>query len=612
MGRSSLFMDHGIPVQAEEERTAAFCIKEGQTRFVIAAKGFALIVDPETGASRQVLFPDGNKEYPYSSFSSKGLFYTGAGNMLLVLDPFLEEGFVFSKAIDNGEEIVGLSFAEDRQGFIYFTSYPHCHLLRYSPESKEIVDYGSMDPVEKYAGSLAVDGEGWVYIGIGTEHKDIVAFHSVKGIKKSLVPKSERNKGAGYVYLGTDNAVYGHWQANDMREVNHSSRWLTFTEGTHQEISDTELPSSHFSGSGFQKVHRNNEAEHRVLSYSLSEGYAVFLNKEIGLSKRRKLLYHSDGTALSTLYSSPDGYLYGTSMHPLQLFRYEFITGEITNYGGEVIEEGGGGNIPAYASQGDYMIGVAYAGGKLYSFDLKQPIVQGKNPRLLLRTEDIHRPRCAISLRDNQHIAWGGFPGYGMVGGGLGIYNVETQKNIVVTHDRLVPNQSTISLGEMKTGEILGGTSIDTPGGARTSEKEARLYLFDRKLQKAADSFVPIAGAREIAQIFVDPFDRAHCLTDKSLYFVCNPFTQEVLFQKDVSDCGTIVRNGFAFERSSSTLFVLLNKAVLSIRIQEGALLEPNINMSLPLHATSGIAFYEGRIFYGSGSHLCSIYAEME
>lgn len=85
------FISHGIPVAAAEERTSAMCARHGECRFVIAAKGFALVVNPLSGRTKQVFFPENNREYPFASLSSKGLFYTGAGKMILVLDPFLEK-----------------------------------------------------------------------------------------------------------------------------------------------------------------------------------------------------------------------------------------------------------------------------------------------------------------------------------------------------------------------------------------------------------------------------------------------------------------------------------------------------------------------------------------
>lgn len=598
------FTDYGIPVSAEEERTAAICVNaEGDYRFVIAAKGFVIIVDLETDDVKQVFFPESNDEYPYSSFSSNGLFYTGAANMLMVLDPFLEQ-FIYYKVIENGEEIVGFSFAEDFLGNIYFTSYPHCHLLCYSPRSKAIKDYGSMDLTEKYPGTVAVDNVGWAYIGIGTENKNIVAFHLETGLKKDLIVESQREKGTGYVYLGEDGIVYGHTGATS------SPQWLKFSNGNFETIEVEKRSPSFYTGIAFQRIHRNLEGSYHIKRYSLSECYIELVHRETGQTKNIHFSYTSDGAKLSTIYLGPDNHIYGTSMHPLQFFQFDSYTNTMINFGGEVVEKGGGGNIAAYASSGNLLIGAAYAGGKLYVFDTTKKFRKSENPKLVLEEESIHRPRCAIALNDHEHIVWGGFPGYGMVGGALGIYHVESEENHLLTHETVVVNQSTISLGELSSGDILGGTSMETPGGAESREKEARLYILDWKTQKVKNSFVPIEGAREIAQIFVDQFDCAHCLTDQSIYFVCDPNTEQILFQKDLSSWGQIVRNGFAYYLPTNTLYCLLSHTLLSMEIQEEQCVEPKVVQSLPMIASSGIVHKNNHIYYGSGSHLCSIQIE--
>lgn len=607
---NSNFTDYGIPVSAEEERTAAMCINvDRESRFVIAAKGFVLIINPENGYSKQVFFPDNNLEYPFSSFSSNGLFYTGAGTMFMVLDPFLER-FVYYRVIKNGEEILGFSFGEDKVGNIYFTSYPHCHLLCYHPKTEEIVDFGSMDSSEKYPGSLAIDEMGWAYIGIGTENKNIVAFHLEKGYKKNLIPDSERKKGAGYVYLGEDGKVYGHMDASDLKDVNYSSRWMKFSNGEFRYIDSNELPPSSFSGTGFQKIHRNLETNYQVILYSLSERIVRMIHKETGESKTITFTYFSDGAILSTIFFGPDGHIYGTSMHPLQFFRFDISTGKTTNFGGRIIEKGGGGNICAYASNGSLLIGVAYAGGKLYVFDTSKAFMYKDNPKLVLQEEKIHRPRCAIALGDKQHIIWGGFPGYGMVGGALGIYHIETEKNQLITHESVVVNQSTVSLAELSSEDILGGTSIETPGGAQLREKEGCLYVLDWKSKVVRHKFTPIKGAREISLIYVDSFGRAHCLTDQSVYFVCNPYQQEILYQQDLSSWGRVIREGFVYDITSKTLFCLLSKTLLKIEISKEKVYEPKVVQRLEREASSGIVFYNKRIFYGSGSHICCIQTE--
>lgn len=598
---NNLFTDYGIPVSAVEERTAAICMNaEGEYRFVIAAKGFVIIVNLENDHIKQVFFPENNDEYPYSSYSSNGLFYTGAANMLMVLDPFLEK-FIYYKVIENGEEIVGFSFAEDILGNIYFTSYPHCHLLCYSPHSKEIMDYGSMDLTEKYPGSVAVDHTGWAYIGIGTEKKNIVAFHLEKGLRKDLIEEQQREKGTGYIYLGIDGFVYGHMGASS------SSQWMKFSNGEFETIDTEKLSPSFYTGTAFQRIHRYHEGSYHIERYSLSEGYIELVHRETAKTKKIHFNYTSDGAKLSTIYLGPDDHLYGTSMHPLQLFQFNISTNKTTNFGGEIIEKGGGGNIAAYASNGNILIGAAYAGGKLYVFDMAKKFKKNENPKLVLQEESIHRPRCAVALKDHKHMVWGGFPGYGMVGGSLGIYCIESEKNDLLTHEKVVENHSTISLGELSSGNIVGGTSIETPGGAGSREKEAHLYVLDWETRRVKNSFVPIEGAREIAQIFIDEYDRVHCLTEQSIYFVCNPTTEQILFRKDLSNWGQIVRNGFAYDLPTNTLYCLLSHTLLSMEIQVEQCVEPKVVHTLPMSASSGIVHKNSRIYYGSGSHLCSI-----
>ncbi|WP_062106857.1 hypothetical protein [Bacillus niameyensis] len=595
--------DHGIPVQAQESRTAAICINsDGEERFVIAAKGFLMILDLETGKATQVFFPEKYVEYPFASFSSKsGLFYTGAGKMLIVLDPFKEKVIDY-KWNENGEEIIGFSFAEDRKGNIYCTTYPHCHLLQYIPESRSIIDYGSMDPTEKYAGSLAVDLNGWIYMGVGTERKDIIAFQPATGKKQSLVADQERTRGTGFVYQGTDGGVYGHWEAETMQTVNHAFEWYTFSNG-YLEKSKGRAPS-HYSGLQFKRIHRNGARKYTIAEFSLSEGYVICKSSD-GEQKQVDFTYRSDGAVLSPLYKGPDDCLYGTSQHPLQFFKYDFE--EMQNYG--PIERGGGGNICAYASQGMKMIGFAYAGGKIYEFDLNKPIApKAQNPILISEHESIHRPRCAVSHSDGKHIVWGGFPGYGMTGGGLGIYHVGTKEIEIIPHTAIVPNQSTICLGILRSGDVLGGTSIDTPGGASSKEKTGALYYFNWSKKQVEYVLNPISDSREISQLFIDCEDQAHCLTVEGVYFIFNPTKGLVSKSIDLSKYGTPVRSGFTVNEQRTKLYGLFSKTIIMFDLESHA--EPAIVTTLEIAATSGIAFKDGRIYYGSGSRLLSVEVE--
>ncbi|WP_010268839.1 hypothetical protein [Paenibacillus senegalensis] len=201
-GRTNSFVNHGVPVHAEESRTGAVCTnKSGESRIVLAAKGFVVIVDPLTERNVQLFFPAGNREYPYASFSdSLGYFYTGAGRMFMMLDPF-RESFVYYETVGYSAELLSFSFEENAEkDEIYFTAYPTCHLYKFNRVSKQTVLVTRLDSRQMYPSHLALGKDGWLYAGVGTERKTIVAYHLANGELRSLVPEEQRTRGMGVVY----------------------------------------------------------------------------------------------------------------------------------------------------------------------------------------------------------------------------------------------------------------------------------------------------------------------------------------------------------------------------------------------------------------------------
>ncbi|WP_233354959.1 hypothetical protein [Paenibacillus sp. JZ16] len=56
--RMGAFERIGVPADVDESRSAAVCRRDdGAERIVIAARGYVLIVDPETGSCSQLYFP---------------------------------------------------------------------------------------------------------------------------------------------------------------------------------------------------------------------------------------------------------------------------------------------------------------------------------------------------------------------------------------------------------------------------------------------------------------------------------------------------------------------------------------------------------------------------
>lgn len=578
------FIDHGIPVQADESRSGAVCANaQGERRLVITARGYVLVVHPDTGDCRQLPFPEGLVDYPFASIGARdGLFYTGAGHLFMVLDPF-EPAWRFHASPAPGESIMAFSLAEGPDGAIYASTYPHCHLFRYDPATQDFTGFGPMDETQEYVSHLAVDATGWVYLGIGTERKNLLAFHPAIGERRQLLPESARTRGAGHVHLGADGQVYGHW----------GEGWHRFEGGRGSALPESEVSPWLYTGHGYNRIHRS--ADLRLVRLSLPD-------RELVLGERTLALrYESQGAHLAPMVAGPDGNLYGTSMHPLQFYTYRPAEGRLVNYGGKAVERGGGGNICAYAVQGGMIAGAAYAGGFFHLFDPKSPVAPG-NPRLAAIHDEIHRPRCALAHPDGRHIIWGGFAGYGAVGGALAIYDLATGTDEVLPNQAVVPDQSTLCLGALEGGDLMGGTSILAPGGAQPRASEAVLYRLDWATRKVRWRCTPIPGAREIALLAVEGGRRVHAITGDSCYFAFDPETREVLCRHDLSSCGEVVRDGLR-PGPGGVLYALLRNAICRIDPES---LRPAVIARPPVPITAGMAILQGRLYFGSGSHLWS------
>jgi hypothetical protein len=597
------FCNLGIPVRADEERSSAVCVNEaGETRVVIAARGYVLIVHPDTGECRQMPFPEGVVDYPFASMSSrKGLFYTGAGRLFMELDPFAA-AFIHYGAPAPDEEIIGFAFAEDERGRIYTTTYPGCWLIRHDPASGKTERLQRLDPEQKYAASLAAGADGWMYAGIGTERKNIAAYHPESGVLQHLIPERERTRGSGYVHQGTDGEVYGHY--GSPHAEGGGDAWYLFAGGMKVAVDTTEVAEPLYRGSGYQKIHRDLPDGRHVRSVSLADGELVIAESASGEERIVPLRYEAGGTPLAPLTAGPDGNIYGTSQHPLHFYAYLPAEGRFVHYGGKAIERGGGGNICAYAVQGGLLAGAAYAGGHLHVFDPKKPVCytagDGRNPRLAASSEEIHRPRCAIAHPDGEHVVYGGFAGYGAAGGALGIYNIRTGEHQIVPNEAIVPFHSTICLAVTEDGDLIGGTSVETPGGAHPKASEAQMYIMDWRTKTVRLRWVPVPGSREISLMLRSPLSHIHALTSDCLYVVIDCSTQQLLHRRDLSEYGRIVRNGLELG-SDGYVYGLLSRGIFRV--------DPNtfridIAAVPPEEITAGMALTEDGIYFASGCQL--------
>lgn len=598
-----VFTNHGIAAPVAELRGAA-ALQDAAGRNIIilvpldqSARGFLLVVDVDSGETQQCFYPEG---VPLagafaSLLSTNGKFYTGEAGYLLEFDPTTRE-FTFSgKPHEESGHFVGRSIIDGPDGLIWIGTHPRSHLVSYNPTTHEFHDYGQLDPTEQYFNYLAYDDTGWFYAGIGTARMSLVAFNPATGEKRQLLPDDQRVVGSATVYRGTDGNAYG----------SAGSNWYRLAGGQATPIDRSEAAPVAPHGQTGYGGRTGGFPDGRTWNVNLEEGWVEVSVPATNTTRRIGLEYQSGGALLTSMVAGPDGKVYASSCHPMHFVVYDPAKDRLTDLG--PVANVGGGNFCDMATQGPFICAPSYSLGIFHLFDTTRPFNGGfgedPNPRELARwPEDICRPRATIGHPDGRHIFMAGFAGYGRVGGGLGIYDLQTEQATLVTHEKLIPNHSTIALRVLPDGNLIGGTSTEAPGGGHPLANEAVIYGYDWQAAKVLFQVAPVPGAGAIVTLEVDAEGKVYGLASGGQFFVFDPVTQQVIHRADLSELGGPLRSGLS-RQPDGRIYAVFSRAIA--RIEPGSF-AVTVLANPPVPVTAGMAIVGGRLYFCSGASIWS------
>jgi len=340
-----------------------------------------------------------------------------------------------------------------------------------------------------------------------------------------------------------------------------------------------------------------------IVRYNLPERWMLVKDPKIGSEKRIEIRFRSGGASISTIAPGPDGKIYGSTSHPMHFFAYDPSPRVLNDFG--PVKKIGGGNICAMASQGQYLVGPSYSSGYFHLFDTTRPFDQqsetSPNPRIIAQFEgDVTRPRTCLAHPDGEHVLMAGFMGYGMTGGGIGIVNLKTGEKTLLTHEQVIPFHSTHTLKALPNGDLVGGTSVLTPGGGHAREKEGVLYIMDWKTKKVIFRTVPVPGAEEVYSLEVGPDGLVYGIASGSRFFVFDPGKRSIEHSEDLSSYGSLVRPSLA-AGPGGTVYVVLSASILQIK-GKNFVVEKIAESPVPI--TAGLAVKDGWLYFASNAHL--------
>jgi hypothetical protein len=601
------FFDHGVTAPVSNHRGTVATI-DGNGRNVVLVwlfdhrGGYGLeMIDAETGKSEHfpMPFPPGDAVYS-SILSSKNKFYTLFKSNFVEFDP-VRRAFTYNK---ESMPQMAMSMTEDDQGIIWAVTYPNSGMVSFNPVTREFRDYGYLykQNWRQYPRSLVKDDAGWLYFGIGNTASQIIAFNPVSGEVKPMLNESERKRGSAYVYRNRNGKVYGQPLQNS-KEKN----WYEFYKGKGHKIGKHNPVHSKPIITGSQSLfHGDFPDGKRIKDLDLLKRILIIEDPKNHSEKEVRFDYASEGAWVMGIAASPDGTIAGGTTFPMRFINYNPKTGKIVHL--EAL-----GQYDAMEKQGDRFYFAVYPQGALLEWNPSRPWVNTKegantNPLYLAGANPvIHRPHEILACPDGKTIIMSGTPEYGYTGGGLLFWDREKKTKTVLQDSAVILDQSTMSMVALPGGKFLGGTTTSPGTGGEKKAKEALLYIMDLDTKKLEWQKVLIPGVQSYSDMCLGPDGLVYGMTDRNNLFVFNPANQLLVHQEEVAS-----RFGMGTAKESPRIFVSGPKGEIYLLLRNGIVrIEPGsfklyMIAESPVPIETGGDYFDGRIYFVSGSHLCS------
>lgn len=599
------FFDYGVASPISNDRGIVATV-DGDGRDVALAWLFdhrgsyaLLMIDAETGKSQQFEIPFKTTDAVYCSIlSSKNKFYTLFGDYFIEFDP-VKRAFTFTAKAMHG---MAMGMTEDDKGVIWTVTYPNSDVVSFDPQNRKFKDYGYLYKQNwlQYPRYMATDKSGWVYFALGNTASQIIAFNPLSGETKPIFTEPERKRGTAYVYNDQDGKVYGQALKNDKDDWYELNKGARIKNLRHNSVKPMPIIV------GAQNLfHRKFPDGKEIKELDLQNKKLVVEDPRTKATKEVKFEYTSEGAIVMGVITSSRGTIVGGTTFPMRFFSYDPKSSSWTNVNAF-------GQFNALARRGNHVYFGDYPTGALLEWDASKPWIETKkdaptNPLFIASANPvIHRPTRVLAYPDGKTIIMGGSPEYGYTGGGLLFWDSQKKIQTVIPDSAVVLDQSTMSLVALPKGKLLGGTTIAPGTGGERKANEAEIYIMDMATKRVEWHKVILPGIHTYTDLCMGRGNLIYGIADRKTFFVLDPVKRVIVHQQDLES-----RFGSTISNQSPRVFVFGPKGEIYLLFVKGiAKLDPvSYQMTMvesPVPVEVGGDYLDGRIYFVSGSHLCS------
>lgn len=525
------------------------------------------------------------------------LLYFTQGSYLVSYDPNTHN----VNKIDHIPDEFPFWFSSDDKGRIYFIMFPNAELMRYSPDSGILENFGVMSEEDwPQYGQISIDDKGWVYISIRHVQANIIGFNPSTGERRYYLEGHER-KHTNQVshHRAVNGNVYIRFDIDD--------QWRRFNNGNMELL---QRPHPH------RLIYRN--ATRSPLSFPDDSrirhvnipGRQIRIEEVNGDVRTVEFDYEAKGARIYTLWSY-DNYIMGATGLPSLVFDFDANTLEtrVHNTPGGIL------HINAVATLPTSMIGATYPSGAIYKLsisDAKLSIDTYVNDESLRNT--IGRPSAAITHSDGKHILIAGRPARALPGGGLFILNINQGESKMLRHSDFPNGHAPRSLVELPCGNIILGTTVGVAtGGAERLASEAKFIRLSWPDLNILDKWKPVPDIASWYDVYSVGDGTIIALSSNSMVYHLDPDAQSIIGSVDLSVLGDVA--GSPGLQTTKAIIQGFNEQEIYILMQKGLAMVDvnNLNMDIIAHNDSSIplsanpVLLDGSVYFGRGANLIEL-----
>jgi hypothetical protein len=564
-----------------------------------------LLIDAETGKTEEYPIPAPTSgDSPFASILSSGnKFYTHFGNHFFEFDPCQRKFTFFHKTAPQ----MAMGMTEDDNGLIWSASYPQSGLVSYNPKTGEFKDYGHVykQTWAQYQRYVAADDAGFIYFGIGNTASQIIAFDPATATATPILAEAERSHGSGYVVRDVNGKVYGQASRGG---GGGETPWYELYKGQATKLAEAPKVKAKPYISASQSLFHQRFPDGKLLKeLDTIRKVMVVEDPKTKESQRFTFEYASEGAHIMGMCAAPNDTMCGGSAFPFRFFCYDPKTDEW-------MREDAFLQFNTVVRQGDRWYTGGYGHGFLLEWDPTKPWKNTKqgdpesNPQWLAQANpDINRPHDLLAHPDGHTVVLAGTPGYGLTGGGLLFWDRETKTATIVKHTEIIPDHAPMSLVALPDRKLLIGTTIAAGTGGQVKAKVAELAIMDMGSKQVEWHEALLPGAGNYSDMILGPNGLAFGFVDGKRFFVFDPKTRKLVMEKDIeAELGRTAGSQQArifVPGPDGTIYLLLNKGIAKLNPETFAI---TMLVASPVPIGPGGDWLDGRIYFGSGSHVYS------